>query len=45
MRLRNLYDFEGPLIYNLKGKGDVKAFVVLQRKAGLPPAMPVHVIA
>ncbi|MDP2238682.1 MAG: adenylate/guanylate cyclase domain-containing protein [Burkholderiales bacterium] len=45
MRLRNLYDFEGPLTYNLKGKGDVKAYVVLQRKTGLPPAMPVHVIA
>lgn len=45
MRLRNLYDFEGPFTFNLKGKGDIEAYVVLNRKAGLPPAQPVHVIA
>ncbi len=44
-RLRNLYDFEGPHPFNLKGKGDIEAYAVLNRKAGLPEAQPVHVIA
>jgi class 3 adenylate cyclase len=45
MRLRNLYEFEGPLTFNVKGKGDIEVYAVLERKLGLPPAMPVHVIA
>lgn len=45
MRLRNLYEFDGPVSFNVKGKGDIEAYMVLNRKPGLPPAMPVHVIA
>lgn len=44
-RLHNLYEFDGPIKYNVKGKGDIQAYVVIRRKSGLPPAMPVHVIA
>ncbi len=45
LRLSNLYDFEGPISFNVKGKGEIETYIVLQRKTGLPPAMPVHVIA
>lgn len=45
MRLRNLYEFDGPIRFNVKGKGEIEAYIVIHRKPGLPPAMPVHVIA
>jgi len=44
-RLRNLYEFDGPIKFNVKGKGDIEAYRVLNRKSGLPPAMPVHLVA
>ena len=44
-RLRNLYEFEGPIRFNAKGKGEVEAYMVVARKPGIPPASPVHVIA
>jgi class 3 adenylate cyclase len=44
-RLRNLYDFEGPLTLNVKGKGEIQAYRVIARKPGLPESGAVHVVA
>jgi len=38
-RVRNRYEFEGPLVFNVKGKGDIIAYRLLERRPeGVAPA-------